>query len=721
MPRRKDPPGTRRIKFPPAFSVLATPSRYKVLYGGRGSGKSFACARFLLGLGYQSKVRVLCAREIQRSINDSVHKLLSEQIAEMGLDAFYSITRDAIRGANGTEFIFKGLRSNPQEIKSTEGVNYAWIEEAQAVSEESWEVLIPTIRQPNSEIWLTFNPLDENDPTYQRFVVNAPESAIVRKVNYDENPYFPDVLRQEMEWCKERDYQAYKHIWEGEVRQHSDAVIFAGHFRVESFETPARARFYQGADWGFAKDPTALIRCFMDGRTLYVDREAWGVGIDLDETPALFDTIETARKWPIKADSARPETISFMKRRGFPISAARKWQGSVEDGIEYLKSLDIVIHPRCRHTIDEFNLYSYKRDKQTDEVLPVVVDANNHCLPGDALIACAGGEKPIKDVRAGDMVYTRRGLREVLWSGETRHDAPVVTITAGGYSITATPDHRIYTDNRGWVAAGEMQKGDVLLCRPSKQLLPTVWSGTDTPNQSGAPTVNITSAGQRGSTATHGSGSAGQSPKGCTYITKTATAKTTQSKTLNVSASAPIVQGTRLQTNASPNSANTLKISDRVLQSGTGAKRGLNGTENTRENATSGTTKGNRASANNVERPSRLKSPITVSAQTLAKANGGARMGLTTKSEFVSFVGNHSPQTNTAMCGLAPVPVDAVSNGGMRDKVYDLTVDGEHEFFANGVLVHNCIDAIRYALDGQIHGRGHMKINNRALFGSVRK
>jgi phage terminase large subunit len=371
---------TKRISFPPAFKFLANAARYKVIYGGRGSGKSWACARFLLGLGFQKRLRILCAREIQRSISDSVWKLLCEQIDDMGLQSFFIPTRDAIRGINGTEFIFKGLRSNAQEIKSTEGIDICWVEEAAAVSADSWDILIPTVRKPDSEIWLTFNPLDESDPTYQRFVLNSPDDALVRKVNYDENPYFPDVLRREMEWLKARDYESYLHIWEGEVRKHSNAVIFAGRFRVEDFETPKDARFYQGADWGFATDPSCLVRCFIQDRTIFIDREAWGVGVDLDETPALFDIIDTARTWPIKADNARPETISFMRRRGFNISAAKKWQGSIEDGIEFLKSYDIVIHPRCRHAIDEFNHYSYKVDKQTGDVLPIVVDSFNHII-----------------------------------------------------------------------------------------------------------------------------------------------------------------------------------------------------------------------------------------------------------------------------------------------------------------------------------------------------
>jgi phage terminase large subunit len=367
-----------QVTFPTAYKELFRPHRYKVYYGGRGGGKSWQFARALILLGYDRKLRILCTREIQRSISDSVHKLLTEQIDALGLNYFYAITRDSIKGANGTEFIFKGLHANSQEIKSTEGVDICWIEEAMSVSEDSWAVLIPTIRKEGSEIWVTFNPDSEKDPVYQRFLVNGAAGAYIRKVNFSENPHFPDVLRKEMEWLKSRDYQAYLHIWEGEVKRHSNALVFGNYFKVEEFETPQRVRFYHGADWGFANDPTTLIRCFIDGKKLYIDREAWGIGVEIDNTPALFDTIDTARKWPIKADCARPETISYMRRQGFKVSAAKKWAGSIEDGIEYLKTYEIIIHPRCKHTIDEFNHYSYKVDKQTGDILPQIVDANNH-------------------------------------------------------------------------------------------------------------------------------------------------------------------------------------------------------------------------------------------------------------------------------------------------------------------------------------------------------
>lgn len=371
------------IDFPKAFQMLFRPSRYKVMYGGRGSGKSWSVAKALLILGYGKPLQVLCAREIQRSISDSVHRLLCQQIDEMGLADFYEITRDAIRGKNGTVFTFKGLRFNAQEIKSMEGIDICWVEEAQAVSAESWDVLIPTIRKPGSEIWITFNPLDEDAPTYQRFVIAPPPGAVVKKINYTDNPFFPEVLRQEMEWLKSKDYQAYLHIWCGECRKYSNALVFGGYFEVEDFETPRDAVFNYGADWGFASDPTTLIRCFIKDKTLYIDQEAWAIGCEIDHTPALFDRVEGSRRWPIKADNARPETISYMRRHGFNIRGAKKWQGSVEDGIEHLKTYNIVIHPRCQHTIDEFNHYSYKTDKQTGDILPLVLDAWNHCI--DAL------------------------------------------------------------------------------------------------------------------------------------------------------------------------------------------------------------------------------------------------------------------------------------------------------------------------------------------------
>lgn len=746
--------------MPQALAGLMKPARYKVTYGGRGGGKSFTIASWLDIYGVKRPIRVLCAREYQVSIRDSVHRLLADRIAALGLSQFYTVTQTSIIGTNGTEFIFKGLHHNAQEIKSMEGVDICWVEEASSVSAESWDVLIPTIRKPGSEIWLSFNPLSPDDATWTRFVKNPPPGAWVQKVLYSDNPWFPAVLDEERRHLQEIDPELYQHIWLGEPRTISDAQVFKGRYLVQEFETPKDARFFQGADWGFAClvgettiitekgnkqlkdvkpgdkvltrdgykavihaqsrgvksiygvdcgyknriiatgdhriltadgwreirdlretetlcmtkssltarfikgiltvstriisignmgenareqaftvqygntitgksrkattfiismatrlitalrtccvypkanirksiiktsweafqksnrregaiqkktgqseerkhlqphkngaesaqnagslsrlrtfiknsvlrsaesartpatvkrntlangvvkflqrlltviekpvqknvrinlqslgeaevfditvengeyfangvlvhncDPTALVRCFIRGNVLYVDREAYGVGVELDETPQLFDSIDTARKWPIKADSARPETISFMKRRGFKIEPAKKWAGSVEDGIAILKSFDkIIVHPRCVHAADEFYKYSYKVDKTNGDVLPVIVDANNHCVAAGTMIETERGAVPVEQVTTADRVLTREGYKRVLWAGQTGENRAVLKITAGGHSLTCTPEHLIYTINRGFVRADSLSAEDALFC-----------------------------------------------------------------------------------------------------------------------------------------------------------------------------------------------------------------------------------------------------------------
>jgi len=372
------------VQIPKAYRKLFKPYRYKVYYGGRGGGKSWGFALALLIKGGQKKTRVLCTREIQGSIKDSVHKLLCTCIENYKLEAFYRITRDAIYGKNGTEFIFHGLKHDPLQIKSLEGVDICWVEEAQKISHDSWEILTPTIRKEGSEFWIAFNPNLETDPTYQRFIVNERPEQLTVKVNYNDNPFFSDELRTELEYQKELDYQDYLHIWEGECKQASDAQIFKGKFVIEDFDTPLDMTFYHGLDWGFSQDPTAVIRCFIIGNDLYIDHEAGGKQIELDNTYKLIDTIPNAKQYTIRADSARPESISFVRRQGYRIESVHKWSGSVEDGIEHIRSFEKVhIHTRCMETANEFVRYSYKVDRLTEDILPTIVDKDNHYI--DAL------------------------------------------------------------------------------------------------------------------------------------------------------------------------------------------------------------------------------------------------------------------------------------------------------------------------------------------------
>lgn len=370
-----------------AFAELYSPHRYKVFYGGRGSGKSHAVAQALTFLSSNINLRILCCREIQNSIKDSSYQVLKDMTDRLGIGHEFKFTESEIlHMRTGSRFIFSGLLRNENSIRSKEGIDICWIEEASSVSQRSWDVLTPTIRKPGSELWLTFNPLTVDDPT-NVFIENPPPNAYVRKVNYWDNPFFPEVLREQMEWDKQNDFEKYLHVWEGYPLTISDAQVFKGRFVVEPIPEDLwkkSDRLFFGADFGFARDPSTLVRSFIFDNKLFIDHEAYGVGVEIDELPQLYRSVPGADQWPIKGDSARPETISYLRRHGYHIDGAEKWPDSIEEGINFIKSFDkVVIDPRCKHTADEFRLYSYKTDRLTDEVLPVVLDKNNHTI--DAL------------------------------------------------------------------------------------------------------------------------------------------------------------------------------------------------------------------------------------------------------------------------------------------------------------------------------------------------
>ena len=211
----------------PEFDEFLAPHRYKVAYGGRGSGKSWSIAQLLVLKAYAEPIRVLCCREFQRSISDSVLQLLADQIERFGLTEFFDVQKTQIIGKNGSRFIFEGLRSNITKIKSLERINIVWAEEAESISKTSWDILIPTIRAPGSEVWCSFNPYDELDETYQRFVISPPPDCYTVKVNYLQNPWFPKELMAEAEYMKEQDIELYKHIWLGECLSNKEGAYYA--------------------------------------------------------------------------------------------------------------------------------------------------------------------------------------------------------------------------------------------------------------------------------------------------------------------------------------------------------------------------------------------------------------------------------------------------------------------------------------------------------------
>lgn len=374
-----------QIKTPEWFVPALNPARYKGIHGGRGSGKSHTVAEYIIERCLMEKTDVVCLREVQKSLKQSVKKLLENKIQDLRLGQYFECLYDRIKTPYGGLIIFEGLANHTAEsIKSLEGFDIAWFEEAQSCSQRSLDLLRPTIRKEGSELIFTWNPRLSTDPIDVLLRGNnPPPDSIVIEVNFTDNPWFPKVLQDEMEYDRGRDPDKYAHIWLGQYLKNSEARVFKN-WKIEEFETPADAVLRFGADWGFAVDPTVLIRCHIIGRKLYVDYEAYQVGCEILDTPSLFLSVPESEKWPIVADSARPETISHMRKNGFPkLMPAVKGPGSLEDGIEWLKSHDIIVHPRCTHVIDELTLYSYKVDELTGNVLPVLMDKDNHVI--DAL------------------------------------------------------------------------------------------------------------------------------------------------------------------------------------------------------------------------------------------------------------------------------------------------------------------------------------------------
>jgi len=227
--------------------------RFIDIYGGRGSAKSWTVADFLLIKGVKNRKRILNTREIQKSIKDSVHKLFCDRIRALGLESFFDITDRAIKGQNGTELLFHGLKHNPDIIKSMEGIDYAWCEEAQSLSRKSLEILTPTIRKPNSQIIFTYNPTNDYDPVHKDYTLADRDDCLKININYSDNPFFPEVLKKELEYDKKTDHDKYLHKWEGKCILHSEAQVFYDKWEVKEFDTPKDVELNYGADWGFAK------------------------------------------------------------------------------------------------------------------------------------------------------------------------------------------------------------------------------------------------------------------------------------------------------------------------------------------------------------------------------------------------------------------------------------------------------------------------------------
>lgn len=384
---------TAKIELLPKLNaVFSGDARYRGAYGGRGSGKTRTFAMMSAIKAHQwatggKRGVILCAREFMNSLEESSMEEVKQAIRAIPwLDAFFDIGEKYIRTRDKRiSYVFCGLRHNLDSLKSKARILLAWIDEAESVSEMAWQKLIPTVRgDDDAEIWVTWNPETPGSATDRRMRLTPPDRAKIVELNYLDNPWFPSILEEARQNDRKRlDDNAYAWIWEGAYLENAEKQVLHGKYEVLDFPSDLwrkAERLFFGADFGFASDPSTLIRSFILGSDLYVEYEAWGVAVELDALAGFYDSVPESRRWPIKADNSRPETISYLRRQGFNIGPAAKWSGSVEDGISCLRGFKrIYIHPRCKKTLEEARLYSYKVDRNTGDILPVIADDWNHC------------------------------------------------------------------------------------------------------------------------------------------------------------------------------------------------------------------------------------------------------------------------------------------------------------------------------------------------------
>ena len=373
-----------QIQTPRWCLPLLEPIRYKGAKGGRGSGKSHFFAELLVeSMVMDASLQAVCIREIQKSLKFSAKKLIEDKIRSLNVSHMFDITINEIRRIGGEGIvIFQGMQDHTADsVKSLEGFNVCWVEEAQSLSKRSMELLLPTIRAPGSEIWFGWNPENDYDPVDLHFNSDDGDCICVH-VNFNQNPFCPDELKSEAIRHAKNNPDTYDHVWLGGYNKKSDAQIFNNKYTSYEFEPEKEWEPLHGMDWGFANDPTTAVRCYVNDNKLYIRHECGKVGLELDHTAKFItDRIPDADKYVIRADCARPESISHVRRYLPKIEACKKWSGSVEDGIEHMRSYDeIVIHPDCIETLNEFRKYSYKIHKQSGDILPDIVDDFNHYI-----------------------------------------------------------------------------------------------------------------------------------------------------------------------------------------------------------------------------------------------------------------------------------------------------------------------------------------------------
>jgi len=375
---------TLQIKTPRwVLPIITSDHRYKGAKGGRASGKSHFFAEAIIERHIQdANSRTVCIREVQRSLKFSAKQLLEDKIKALNVEHMFEIMGTEIHNRQGNGIIiFQGMQDHTAEsIKSLEGFDIAWCEEAQSLSKRSIELLDPTLRKDGSELWFSWNPRNETDAVEQLFTNN--NQAKVVHVNYLDNPFCPEAMFTLADHAKQSDYERYNHIWLGDYEKYNEAQIFYDKWKIEDLVVADNwGNPYFGVDFGFRPDPLVAVKCWVYNDNLYIEKEAYGVGVEIDKTKEFIcDTIPEFDKYISRADSAEPKTISYLQRNGLPrMEGVKKWPNSIAEGVRFIRGFNsVIIHPSCKGSAEDFRLYSHKTDKLSGDILPDILDANNH-------------------------------------------------------------------------------------------------------------------------------------------------------------------------------------------------------------------------------------------------------------------------------------------------------------------------------------------------------
>lgn len=388
-------------KMIPMFTVPYGEVNFRVSHGGRSSGKTKTKAKMMaltaLSLAAEGKSGLaLCGREFMVSLTDSSLAEIKGAIASEPelLAPWFDVGEKYVRtkGLPGrVDFAFVGLRHNIDSLKSMANVLITWLDEAENISQTAYDKLLPTVMRSGGEVWISYNPESPESPTHKLFRANPDPKTLIVEVNWRDNPWFDDKMEELRQKYLANSPETYHHIWEGDFLTLTEAQVFSGKYEVKEFDIEGKGTPYYGLDFGFSQDPMSCVQIHKVGQTLYWRKEAVKIGLDMHlQGGFIKDRMsEQIAKYDVIADSARPENISYLSK---PISqtggsfqlprirAAKKGKGSVQDGVDFIKSHHNVIHPDCVEVHKEFKLYSYKVDKQSGSVLPVLTDANNHCI-----------------------------------------------------------------------------------------------------------------------------------------------------------------------------------------------------------------------------------------------------------------------------------------------------------------------------------------------------